>query len=133
MAHVDPWCFCGADDKTLEHLFFECEMAHLLVTWVFFNLMSCNPTARRFSVDELLLAFSAERHRAIPSIIIYMLQVMKRTIWVARCDFRFRQTRPIAHVCLSKAIAKAIHAFDREGLARGTLGHFEGEELVFSF
>ena len=149
MAHVDPRCFCGADDETLEHLFFECELARLLVAWVFFNLLSCNPTARRFSVDELLFGFSAERRRAIPSIIIYMLQVMKHTIWVARCDCRFRQTKPIAHVCLSKAIAKTkfvlrllgrrcetvaqIRAFEREWLARGTLGHFEGEELVFSF
>ena len=148
MAHVDPRCFCGTDDETLEHLFFECKLARLLVAWVFFNLMSCNLTARRFSVDELLFGFSAERRRAIPSVIIYMLQVMKHTIWVARCDFRFRQTRPIAHVCLSKAIAKLkfvlhllgrrcetvaqIRAFEREWLARGTLGHFEGEELVFS-
>ena len=77
MAHVDPRCFCGADDETLEHLFFECELARLLVAWVFFNLMSCNPTAWRFSVDELLFGFSVERRRAIPSIIIYMLQVMK--------------------------------------------------------
>ena len=62
MAHVDPRCFCGADDETLEHLFFECELARLLVAWVFF---------------ELLFGFSVERRRAIPSIIIYMLQVMK--------------------------------------------------------
>ena len=77
-----------------------------------------------------------------------MLQVMKHTTWVARCDFRFRQ-KPIAHVCLSKAIAKLkfvlglpgrrcetaaqIRAFEREWLTRATLGHFEGEKLVFSF
>ena len=149
MAHVSPRCFCAADDETLEHLFFECELARLLVAWVYFNLMSCHPTARRFTVEELLFGFSAERRRVIPLIIIYMLQVMKHTIWVARCDFRFRQKKPIAHVCLSKAIAKLkfvlgllgrrcktvaqIRAFEREWLARGTLGHFEGEELVFSF
>ena len=149
MAHVDPQCFCGADDKTLEHLFFECELARLLVAWVFFNLMLRNPTAQRFSVDELLFGFSAARHQAIPSIIIDMLQVMKHTTWVAWCDFRFRQTRPLAHVCLLKAIAKLkfvlhllgrrcetvaqIRTFERDWLTRSTLGHFEGKELVFSF
>ena len=25
--NVDPRCFCAADDETLEHLFFECELA----------------------------------------------------------------------------------------------------------
>ena len=137
MAHVSPRCFCAADDETLEHLFFECELARLLVAWVYFNLMSCHPTARRFTVEELLFGFSAERRRAIPLIIIYMLQVMKHTIWVARCDFRFRQKKPIVHVCLNKPIAKLkfvlgllgrrcetvaqIRPFEREWLARGTL------------
>ena len=136
------------DDETLEHLFFESELARLLVAWVYFNLMSCHPTTRRFTVNELLFGFSAERRRAIPLIIIYMLQVMKHTIWVAQCDFRFHQ-KPIAHVCLSTAIAKLkfvlgllgcrcetlaqIRKFEWEWLARGTLGHFEKEELVFSF
>ena len=71
MAHVDPRCFCGADNETLEHLFFECELARLLVAWVFFNLMSCNPTAQRFSVDELLFDFSAERRRAVKNLVFF--------------------------------------------------------------
>ena len=147
--NVDPRCFCAADDETLEHLFFECELARILVAWVFFHLTQIDPTAGRFTVEELLFGFSADRQRAIPSILIFMLLVMKHTIWVARCDFRFRDEQPVAHKCLSKAIAKIkfvlpliarrcrspsqIRAFEREWLARGSLGHFEGEELVFSF
>ena len=76
-----------------------------------------------------------------------MLLVVKHTIWVARCDFRFCQKTPIISECLNKVIAKLkfiltlldkrckspaqIRAFEREWLARGSLGHFEGQELVF--
>ena len=65
---------------------------------------------------------------------------MKHTIWVARCDFRFRQKVPVASNCLNQALAKIkfilgllskrckspaqIRAFEREWLARGSLGHF---------
>ena len=78
-----------------------------------------------------------------------MLHVMKHTISVARCDFRFRQKWPDAAACLKAAIAKIhfvlrlfgqrckspaqVRSFERDWLAGGTLAHFEGEELVFSF
>ena len=149
MSHVDANCFCRADVETLEHLFFECELARLLVGWVYFNLMQVDPVATPFSVVELLFGFSLERRRSIPLVIICMLHVMKHVIWVARCDFRFRDVMPVASECLKKAIAKIkfilclqarkckspsqFRSYEREWLARGTLGHFEGEELVFSF
>ena len=78
-----------------------------------------------------------------------MLQVMKHTIWVARCDFRFRQVVPQAANCLLNAIAKIkfvprlfarrcktpaqLLSFERDWLAHGSLGQLQGEELVFSF
>ena len=133
----------------LEHLFFECQLAQILVAWVFQQLHKINPIAGRFTVEELLFEFLEVRRRAIPSIIIFMLLVMKHTIWVARCDFRFRQRVPVASKCLSQAVAKIkfilgllskrckspaqIRAFEREWLARGSLGHFECTELVFAF
>ena len=106
MAHVDSLCFCKAGDETLEHLFFECQLAQILIAWVFQQLHHISPIAGRLTVEELLFGFSEVRRRAIPSIIIFMLLVMKHTIWVARCDFRFRQRMPIASKCLSQAIAK---------------------------
>ena len=146
MAHVDSLCFCKAGDETLEHLFFECQLAQILVAWLFQQLHHISPIAGRFTVEELLFGFSEVSRRAIPSIIIFMLLVMKHTIWVARCDFRFRQRMPIASKCLSQAIAKIkfilgllrsgvslLLKFEREWLARSSLGHFEGTELVFTF
>ena len=112
-------------------------------------LHSINPTAGRFTVDELLFGFSEARRRAIPSIFIFMLMVMKHAIWVARCDFRFRQKIPVASNVLHIAIRRIkfvlnllfkrckspaqIRAFEREWLGRGSLGHLEGPDLVFSF
>jgi hypothetical protein len=81
MSHVDGNCFCRADEETLEHLFFECELARLLVGWVYFNLMQVDPVATPFSVVELLFGFSLEQRRSIPLVIIWMLHVMKHVIW----------------------------------------------------
>ena len=133
----------------LEHLFFECQPAQILVAWVFQQLHNINPIVGRFTVEELLFGFSEVRQQAIPSIIIFMLLVMKHTIWVARCDFRFRQRMSVASKCFSQAIAKIkfilgllskrckspaqIRTFEWEWLACGSLGHFEGTELVFAF
>ena len=103
---IDPYCFCATNNETLEHLFFECELPRILVAWVYFNLRQINPTAGRFTVEELLFGFCEDRQWDIPSIFIFILQVMKHTIWVARCNFRFRDQQPVAHECLSKAIAK---------------------------
>ena len=61
--NVNPSCFCAADDETLEHLFFECELAHILVAWVYFHM-----SLGQFTVEELLFSFSADRQRAIPSL-----------------------------------------------------------------
>ena len=148
IASVDPRCFCGTDDETLEHLFFECELARQLVSWVQDKLRQIEPQAASFTVTELLFGFTPARRRVIPSIIIWMLQVMKHAVWVARCDFRFRQTAPQAALCVKKVIAKIkfllnlsahqcnaaqCRSFERELLGCGSLGKFQGEELVFSF
>ena len=61
MRHIESLCYCRADDETLEHLFFECELARILVAWVYFNLYTINPTASRFTVEELLFGFSEAR------------------------------------------------------------------------
>ena len=76
-----------------------------------------------------------------------MLMVMKHAIWVARCDFRFRQKVPVALQILHIAIRclkfnltllfkrckspAQIRAFEREWLGRGSLGRLEGPDLVF--
>ena len=58
MHQVDSRCFCAAADEMLEHLFFKCKLARLSVAWVYNNLEHINPTAGRFTVDELLFGGS---------------------------------------------------------------------------
>jgi hypothetical protein len=149
MAHVDPQCFCGADEETLEHLFFECRVATIVTGWIFFNLLQVDPTANNFTVDELLFGFTTARRRKIPLVIVWMLHTMKHIIWVARCDYRFRGKMPVESECLNKLIVRIkfvlfllgrkcksptqVRSFEKEWLASGRLGHFQGEKLVFSF
>ena len=74
---------------------------------------------------------------------------ISQLIWVARCDFRFRQEVPIASQILHivvirikfnlsllfkrcKSLAQ-IRTFEWKWLGRGSLGYLEGSELVFSF
>jgi hypothetical protein len=149
MANIDLQCHCRADAETLEHLFFECRYARILVGWVYFNLMMYDGSATPFTVEELLFGFSRARRRRIPHIIIWMLQVVKHYLWVARNDFRFRDQRRTEADCLKAIIARLkfllkvlagrcrspsqIRSFEKQWLANNTLGHFEGEKLVFSF
>ena len=149
MANIDVMCHCRADEETLEHLFFECRYARLLVAWVYFNLLQYDARATNFTVKELLFGFSRERRKSIPKVIVWMLQVVKHRLWVARCDFRYRNTLPTEAECLKVVIARVkfllkvhggqcrspaqVRDFEKEWLANKTLGHFEGEKLVFSF
>ena len=90
MANIDVLCHCRADEETLEHLFFECIYARILVGWVYFNLMVVHPAATPFTVEELPFGINQRQRLNVPHIIIWMLQVVKHHLWVARCDFRFR-------------------------------------------
>jgi hypothetical protein len=117
--------------------------------WIFFNLLQVDPTASKFTVDELLFGFTAERRRKIPLVILWMLHTMKHIIWVARCDFRFRGKMPVELECLERLIVRIkfvlcllgrkckspaqVRSFEKEWLETGRLGHFVGEKLVFSF
>ena len=147
MANIDVQCHCRADNETLEHLFFECSYARILVGWVYFNLMVVCPSATPFTVEELLFGVDKHRRRNIPHIIIWMLQMVKHRLWVARCDFRFRGQLRTEAECLKAMIARLkfllkvvagrcrspsqIRPFEKQWLANKTLGHFEGEKLVF--
>ncbi|CAB4018750.1 Hypothetical predicted protein [Paramuricea clavata] len=149
MANIEVRCHCRADEETLEHLFFECAYARILVGWVYFNLMVVCPSAPPFTVEELLFGINTNRRRNVPKIILWMLQVVKHHLWVARCDFRFRGVLRTEAECLKAMIARLkfllkvlagrcrspsqIRSFEKQWLANKTLGHFEGEKLVFSF
>ena len=59
MRGVNSRCFFATADETLEHLFYEYELARLLMAWVYMNLHRINPTAGWFTVDELVFGSSS--------------------------------------------------------------------------
>ena len=75
--------------------------------------------------------------------------MVKHSLWLARNDFRFRDKLRTEAECLNAVIARLkfllkvlagrcrspsqIRSFEKQWLANSTLGHFEGEKLVFSF
>ena len=95
---IDVVCFCRCDAETLEH--------QILINWVFFQLLRVVPDATPFTVRELLLGFCGSRRRRIPTVIKWMLLVMKHQIWVARCDLRFHNIPPDEAKCQKIAIAR---------------------------
>ena len=143
MANIDLQCHCRADAETLEHLFFECRYARILVGWVYFNLMMYDGSATPFTVEELLFGFSRARRQRIPHIIIWMLQVVKHYLWVARNDFRFRDKRRTEADCLKAIIARLKfllkvvagrcrspsqnRSFEKQWLASGSLAFLHSE------
>ena len=149
MAKIDPSCHCQFGDEILEHLFFDCSYAQLLLGWVYFLFLTCDERAQRFTAAELLFCFSAAKRKRVPDVIVWLLNVVKHALWVARNDFRFRRVRRTEAQCLQAVISRTkfllkvlagrcrspsqIRAFEKQWLASSTLGHFEGEELVFSF
>jgi hypothetical protein len=68
--------------------------------------MMYDGSATPFAVEELLFGFSRARRQRIPHVIIWMLQVVKHYLWVARNDFRFRDKRRTEADCLKAIIAR---------------------------
>ena len=54
-----------------------------------------------------LFGFDPDELRVVPSVFLYILNVCKYIIWLARDDFRFRDTRPGALVVIGNVKARA--------------------------
>ena len=90
---MKPWSTCSSSASW-----------HVFSLHGFISTSCCAIQPQSFFLLTSCCLVSLQR-QAIPSIIIYMQQVMKHTIWVARCDFRFRQKQPVAHECLKTTTA----------------------------
>ena len=54
-----------------------------------------------------LFGFDPDELRVVPRVFVYILNVCKYFIWLARNDFRFRDTRPGAPVVIGNVKARA--------------------------
>ena len=89
-------CFCGHPMESLQHLFFDCSLASSVWDWVQSLLFSVSPLCPSILPRHVLFGFSPDEFRCIPRFFVYVVNVCKFIIWVARNDYRFRDVRPSA-------------------------------------
>ena len=89
-------CFCGPAVESLEHLFFSCPLAQSVLSWLFSLMFRCSPLAPSPLCRHALFGFNRDELRCVPRVFVYMLNVSKYFLWLARNDFRFRDVAPSA-------------------------------------
>ena len=90
--HVSQHCFCGPVHESLSHLLFACPLAQCVLSWLqslMFRYSSMSPV---LLLRHLLFGFNLDELRILPRVFVYILNVCKFCIWLARNDFRFRSS-----------------------------------------
>ena len=134
----DPACFCSSPVETAPHLFYECPLAQSVLSWLQSLMFKCSPLLPSISLRHVLFGFSPDELVSVPRVFVYLLNVCKFCIWLARNDFRFRDTRPGAIVVIGQVKARVAfylplyfkrfrsarrkRHFLRQWCANGTLG-----------
>ena len=96
MSSVPPGCFCGAPLETVAHLFFECPLAQSVFAWVQSLLVLAVPSAPSLCLRHVLFGFDIAEFTVVPRVFVYLINLAKHRIWLARNDFRFRNRMPSA-------------------------------------
>ena len=89
-------CFCGHPLESLQHLFFDCPLASSVWDWVQSLLFSVSSLYPTLLPRHVLFGFSSDELRCVPRFFVYVINVCKFVLWIARNDFRFRDVRPSA-------------------------------------
>ena len=92
--HVPPSCFCGPALESLEHLLFFCPLAQSVLGWLQSLMFLFSHMSPVLLPRHVLFGFNANELSALPRVFVYMLNVCKFCIWLARNDFRFRAIQP---------------------------------------
>ena len=59
-------------------------------------MFRCSPLAPSLLCRHVLFGFNRDELRCVPRVFVYMLNVSKYFLWLARNDFRFRDVAPSA-------------------------------------
>ena len=89
-------CFCNSASETIDHLFFECPLAQSVLSWLQSLMFRWSSVVSSLVVCHVRFGFNVDEFSNIPRVFIYILNVCKFFLWVARNDFRFHNTRPSA-------------------------------------
>lgn len=145
---VSPFCFCGPQVESLEHLFYYCPLAQSVLSWVQSLLFVFSPMSPVILLRHVLFGFKTSELISVPWGFVYLLNVSKYCIWLCRNDYRFRNVRPgaVAVIASIKARLKFYlplafrrckssrrrRFFHRQWCARGVIASVSGNSLVFN-
>ena len=143
---ISTVCFCSDPVESLQHLFFYCPLATSVLSWVQSLLFSVSPLSPSILLRHVLFGFSDDELRVVPRLFVYLLNVSKFCIWVARNDSRFRNVRPSAIEVIERVksrvrfhlplffrrfrSARRRRFFVRQWGARGVVASLVGDRLV---
>ena len=89
-------CFCGSVVESLYHLFFHCPLAQSVLSWLSSLMFRCSRLSPPLECRHVLFGFNRDELRCVPRVFVYILNVCKYFLWLARNDFRFRGVAPSA-------------------------------------
>ena len=94
--HVSQHCFCGPVLESLSHLLFACPLAQSVLSWLQSLMFRYSPMSPVLLLRHVLFGYHLDELRILPRVFVYILNVCKFCIWLARNDFRFRSLQPRA-------------------------------------
>ena len=141
-------CFCGPVLESLSHLLFACPLAQSVLSWLQSLMFRYSPMFPVLLLRHVLFGFNLEELRLLPRVFVYILNVCKFCIWLARNDFRFRSLQPGAIPVIESVKARAkfhltvffkhqrtarnCRFFTRRWGANGVIASFAGGNLTFA-
>ena len=92
--HVSQHCFCGPVLESLSHLLFACPLAQSVLSWLQSLMFFYFPMSPVLLLRHVLFGFNIDEILILPRVFVYILNVRKFCIRLARKDFRFCSLQP---------------------------------------
>ena len=104
---------CGPVLESLSHLLFACPLAQSVLPWLQSLMFRYSPMSPVLLLRHVLFEFNLDELRILPRVFVYILNVCKFCIWLARNDFRFRSLQPVAIPVIESVKARVKIPFNR--------------------
>ena len=98
--------FGNSAPESVDHLFFECPLAQSVLSWLQSLMFRWSLPASSLAVRHIRFGFSPDELSCVPKVFVYILNVCKFFLWLARNDYRFRNVRPSAVDVLANVRAR---------------------------
>ena len=105
---ADTSCFCTHPLETPEHLFFECNLMQELLLWAQSIFLRVTPLSPSLQPRHMLFGYDSHERQVVPPVFSYLLNLLKYFVWLARNEYRFEDTLPVASVVKIK-VAKRLN------------------------